>query len=166
MKISFALFILLSILNIGGQANAQLASDGNECPKVAGDKNKWVYFVKDERHYHCYNQTELHKTESGIIGVWVKLMPRNQKVIDHFMLIRRNNAFLMEGYDDFQYIVIALEIDCLENKSALIEQRDYGKDGRVLDRVRTPLRNWQEIGTNSYHDLYKKVLCKKEINKK
>lgn len=166
MKISFALFIFLSILTTGVQARAQLASDGNECPKVSGDKNNWVYFVKDERHYHCYNETELHKTENGIIGVWIKLAPRSQAVIDHFMLIRRNNAFLMDGYEDFQYIVIALEIDCVEKKSALIEQRDYGKDGRVLDRVRTPLRNWQEIGDNSYHDLYQKVLCKKKIIKK
>jgi len=166
MKISLALFIFLSILTTNIHAQTPMASDGNECPKVSGDKNTWVYFVKDERHYHCYNATELHKTEGGIIGVWIKLMPRTQAVIDHFMLIRSNNAFLMEGYEDFQYIVIALEIDCVENKSALIEQRDYGKNGRVLDRVRTPLRNWQEIGTNSYHDLYKKVLCKKEIIKK
>jgi len=161
MKISFAFFILLSILMTGGHAKAEFGTKGNECLKDSEDRNKWILFFVDDRQYHCFNDSELYKTKEEIVGTWVKLVPRNQEVVDHWKLTRRSSAFLMEGYENLQYIVVGLEIDCVEKKSALIEQRDYGKKLKLLDRVRAPLRNWQEIRPRSHHDFYRIMFCEK-----
>lgn len=161
MKLSFALLIFLSVLTTGDYAKAGLGTKGNECLKEAGDKNKWVLFFMDDRQYHCFNDSELYKTKAEIVGTWVKLVPRSHEVVDHWRQVRRNGAFLMDGYEDLQYLVVALEIDCIEKKSALIEQRDYAKALKLLDRVRTPLRNWQEIRPGSHHDFYRMTFCEK-----
>ncbi len=148
MKIILVLYTFLSIL-----FTASL---------VRADKADWVHFVTDPRFDHYYNRATLARTPEDIVGVWVKVVPKGKEALEELMRIRRINGFLMEGFEDYQYSTTALEIDCRELKSALIEQRDYGKAGKILDKVRAVMRNWQEISPGSYHDLYQQVLCKKK----
>lgn len=105
------------------------------------EENEWVHFVKDNRFDHYYNNTTMERTDDDIVGVWVKVIPKGKEVIDMLMEARKKNAFLMEGFEEYQFTVTAIEIDCRESKSALIEQRDYGKGGKVLDKVRAVMRN-------------------------
>ena len=131
-------------------------------PRIASTaEDQWIHFVKDDRFDHYYNKTTMARTPNDIVGVWIKVVPRNKAVIDFLMDIRKKNGFLMDGFEDYQFSVTALEIDCRNGQSALIEQRDYGKGGKMLDKVRAVRRNWKDIPPNSYHDLYRKVLCKK-----
>ncbi len=130
-------------------------------------ESHWALFGQEKLFDHYYDQNNFMRNKENIIGVWVKVVPKTQEAIDDLLKSRRLRAFLMDGYEDYQFTVSAIEIDCSNKMRAMMESRDYGKLGRVLDKVGAVTRNWRSINPEDHpYAFYLKILCKKQANKK
>jgi len=128
------------------------------------EETKWVLFAQDpEKKWfdHYYDAGHLLRSEDDIIGAWVMVVPKSQTAKDLLLKERRMRAFLMEGYEDYQYTVTKMEIDCPNKMKAIFESKDYGKDGKILDQVHAVRLNWKEISPGSVDAVYHTVLCEK-----
>ncbi|MFQ5588160.1 MAG: surface-adhesin E family protein [Nitrospiria bacterium] len=131
---------------------------------AAASESKWVLFGQEEMFDHYYDEANVLRSPEDVIGVWVKVVPTQEKAKEILLAERRRRAFLMEGYEEYQYTVTALEIDCPKKIRALMESRDYGKKGKILDKVGAVRRNWVPIGPKDHpHAFYHKILCKKVL---
>lgn len=145
-KIILGLFSLLLLLPTQGHA----------------EETHWVLFGEENLFDHYYDKNNFMRDEENVIGVWIKVVPKAQEAIDSLLKSRRLRAFRMEGYEDYQFTVTAMEINCREKTRALMESRDYGKLGRVLDKVGAVTRNWTPINPDNHpYAFYLNVLCKK-----
>ncbi len=132
---------------------------------VEAAESKWVLFGKDKMFDHYYDEANFMRTPEDIIGVWLKVVPTQKKAKDALLEERRKRAFIMDGYEGYQFTVTAMEIDCPRKMRALIESRDYGEQGRVLDKVSAVTRNWIPIDLSEHpNGFYHQVLCKKHPN--
>lgn len=145
-KMIFGLFGLLLLMPAQGQAK----------------ESHWVLFGQEKLFDHYYDEANFVRTPDNVIGVWVKVVPRVQEAKDALLESRRLRAFRMEGYEDYEFTVTAIEINCTEKTRTLMESRDYGKMGRILDKVGAVRRNWKPIKPEDHpHAFYMNVLCKK-----
>jgi len=146
-KIIISLFTLLLLIPTPGHAK----------------ESKWVLFGQEKLFDHFYDEANFIRNEENVIGVWIKVVPKAQEAIDSLLKSRRLRAFQMDGYEDYEFTVTAMEIDCTNKTRALMESRDYGKMGKVLDKVGAVTRNWVPINPSDHpHAFYLKVLCKKQ----
>ncbi len=127
-------------------------------------ETKWVLFGQEEMFDHYYDEANFLRTPDNIIGIWIKVIPKTQVAKEVLLEIRRRRAFIMEGYEDYEFTVSAMEINCTEKTRAMMESWDYGKLGKVLDKVGATVRNWKPIApTDHPHAFYLKTLCKKHL---
>ncbi len=126
-------------------------------------ESHWVLFGEEKLFDHYYDEKNFIRTKENIIGVWVKVVPKSQEAVDNLLKSRRLRAFQMDGYEDYQFTVTAIELDCTNKTRAMMESRDYGKLGRVLDKVGAVMRNWRPINPNDHpYAFYLKILCNKQ----
>ncbi len=145
-KIILGLFSLFLLMPAQGHAN----------------ESHWLLFGEEKLFDHYYDENNFIRNEENVIGVWIKVVPKTQKAIDDLLESRRLRAFQMDGYKDYQFTVSAIEIDCTNKTRAMMESRDYGKLGRVLDKVGAVTRNPRPINANDHpYAFYLKILCKK-----
>lgn len=128
----------------------------------AGESH-WVLFGQEKLFDHYFDESNFMRNEENVIGVWVKVVPKTQEAIDSLLKSRRLRAFQMDGYEDYQFTVSAMEINCTKKTRAMMESRDYGKLGKVLDKVGAVTRNWTPINPSDHpYAFYLNILCKKE----
>lgn len=150
MKFKLALFIFLA----GYFAQMNLHAE----------ETKWVLFAQDpEKKWFDYYYDAGHflGSTNSIIGVWIMVVPKGKEAKDFLLEARRIRAFHMEGYEDYQYTVTKMEINCPEKTKAVFESKDYGKKGKILDKVNAVRTNWKEIIPGSVEEVYHAFLCKK-----
>ncbi len=126
-------------------------------------ESNWVLFGQDKLFDHYYDEANFLRTPDDVIGVWIKVIPTKKEGVDFLLEERRKRAFRMEEYEGYQFTVTAMEIDCGRKFRALIESRDYGEKGRILDKVSAVTRNWIPISSTDHpYGFYLKILCKKK----
>jgi len=142
-----------------------LTPQGLRAEETKAEGTKWILFAQDpEKKWfdYYYDAGHLLGSTDSIIGAWVMVVPKTQAAKDLILESRRIRAFHMEGYEDYQYTVTKMEINCPEKVKALFESRDYGKGGKILDKVSAIVQlNWKEILPGSIDAVYHAFLCKK-----
>ncbi len=122
-------------------------------------EKEWVFFVKDNLFNHYYDKVSINRLPEDIVQVLIKVEPRGKEAYDLLMKVRKQKGFLMGGYEEYQYTLKAIEINCPEKTKNTLDQSDYGENGKLLDSIRAIARKWDPIEAESIDAFYHQALC-------
>jgi len=129
---------------------------------VAAQEKEWVFFVKDSLFNHYYDKASVNHLPEGIVQVIIRVEPQGKEGYDLLMKVRKEKGFLMGGYEEYQYTLKAIEINCVEKTRNTLDQSDYAINGRLLDSVRAVQRHWVRFEDDAIDAFYHQVLCEEK----
>jgi hypothetical protein len=132
------------------------------CEKEIFDP-RWKIFSFSSSGSAWFYDSESIVVSGNIVKVWEKQI-HSERSKQNYIKSKIQKKLNVKRYENLDYTLDLLKIDCFKKKYQILESIDYASDGSVLDSIDIPefLAEWSSIPPDSVIEgLFEKV-CKTE----
>ncbi|HEX9758642.1 MAG TPA: surface-adhesin E family protein [Nitrospiria bacterium] len=126
--------------------------------QTEGNAKDWPLLGESNHYQFFYDEEGMSTTPKGIITVWIRLIPQNEKSKKKYFEDRRASGLSMDGYETFEYDQKLIKVNCPDLTFRIAQRIDFGKGGRVLG-FHNLSSEWQPIPPRSAAEALVTTLC-------
>ena len=155
MKKAVVLAILISIVDTS-QGLAQSRSPAT--PPVDG--GGWRKIGSNSTLDYWFSPRRLIALRGGKWRAWIKRSLRpGDASLKELLADLRGSGYSTEGYEDFRYSLLLIEVDCTQRKTRTIHATDYAADRQELDSRIPPRPTWKDVEPGSFIEMQLDAVC-------
>lgn len=157
----------LSLSNLGVIISALLVLSFFSHTKAEGAD--WKLYAESDNFYFYLDSSNIKHSVKDYLSLpwtklskaWTKRVIRNEQGRNWQIQENKKLNLTTRGYENYEYSIALIEINCSDNSRRTLAETDYSKGGGILAASEEPYASWKQVTPESAHELLYKLLCGK-----